>query len=369
MSPGHVAGTSIGSARAELGGADQSGVAGVVQAEVRDPQDETRELTVWLLSDGAPGHLSQSRGIVDALATRRAVETHTIELRIRSSFWKRLGRLLLPRIRDVGAWFERIYGIAPPPGRPDLIISSGANTLLASALLARRHRAPNVYSGTLKGYDPAAFGCVFSVVPLGVTCNHVLPLPPVPGELARPLPAVPSNEKRIAVLIGGDGAGYVFKDADWRAFAAGLATLARREGARLLLTTSRRTGAAAEAILREALPAELLADAVWWSQAPRKVMRDFLAAARAIVVTEDSLSMVAESLYSGRPVLSVAPAVAQPNANDGAALRGYVERGLLARSPIAGLAEAAFPSRTAAIPDVQAEIAEVVLSLLERPAA
>ena len=55
--------------------------------------------------------------------------------------------------------------------------------------------------------------------------------------------------------------------------------------------------------------------------------------------------------------------------HDGAALRGYVERDLLARSPIAGLAAAAFPSRTAAIPDVQAEIAEVVLSLLERPAA
>ena len=326
-------------------------------------------LAVWLLSDGAPGHLSQSRGIVDALATRRAVEVTTIELKVRSTLWKRLGRLALPRIRDAAGWFRRIYGIAPPPGRPALIVSSGANTLLANALLARLHRVPNVYSGTLKGYDPAAFACVFSVVPLGVACNHVLPLPPVPGELARPLPAAPDGERLIAVLVGGDGAGYAFKDEDWRAFAAGLATLARRENARLLLTTSRRTGAAAETLLREHLPAELLADAVWWSQAPRRVMRDFLAAAQAIVVTEDSLSMVAESLYAGRPVLSVAPAVAQPNANDGAALRGYVERGLLARSPIAGLAEAAFPSRTAAIPDVQAEIAEVVLSLLERPAA
>lgn len=325
-------------------------------------------LTVWLLSDGAPGHLSQSRGIADALATRRVVAVSTIELKVRSTLWKRLGRLALPRIRDAAGWFRRIYGIAPPPGKPDLIVSSGANTLLANALLGRLHRVPNVYSGTLKGYDPAAFDCVFSVVPLGAACNHVLPLPPVPGELARPLPA-PSGEAPIAVLIGGDGAGYVFKDTDWQAFADGLATLARRENARLLLTTSRRTGAAAEALLRDRLPAELIADAVWWSQAPRKVMRDFLAAAQAIVVTEDSLSMVAESLYSGRPVLSVAPAVAQPNANDGAALQGYVERGLLARCPIAGLANAAFPARTAAIPDVQAEIAEVVLSLLERPAA
>ena len=75
------------------------------------------------------------------------------------------------------------------------------------------------------------------------------------------------------------------------------------------------------------------------------------------------------SLENRRLSVSVAPAIAQPNANDGAALRGYVERGLLARSSITGLADTAFPSRTAAIPDVQAEIAEVVLSLLERPAA
>ena len=119
----------------------------------------------------------------------------------------------------------------------------------------------------------------------------------------------------------------------------------------------------------EALAPPLLSVAVAEGPQRREESLSVSLDGRAIVVTEDSLSMVAESLYSGRPVLSVAPAIAQPNANDGAALRGYVERGLLARSPIAGLAAAAFPSRTAAIPDVQAEIAEVVLSLLERPAA
>ncbi len=322
-------------------------------------------LSVWLLSDGAPGHLSQSRGIVDALATRREVKLTTIDLKLRSSMWKRLGRLCLPRIRDTAGWLARTYTVTLPAGRPGLIMSSGANTLLANALLARQHAVPNVYSGTLKGYDPAAFDCVFTVVALGVACNHVLPLPPVPGELAHALPAA-GGEPLIAVLVGGDGAGYVFKDADWRAFADGLAALARREGARLLLTTSRRSGAAAEDLLRASVPPELLADAVWWSQAPRKVMRRFLGAASAIVVTEDSLSMVAESLYSGRPVISVSPAMAQPNANDGAALQGYVARGLLARCPIGRLPGARFPARNTPIPDVQAEIADTVLALLER---
>lgn len=327
---------------------------------------EETTLKVWLLSDGAPGHLSQSRGIVDALATRAELAVDTVELKVRSTLWKRLGRLCLPRIRRSASWLSRIYDIAPPPGRPDLIVSSGANTLLANALLARAHGAANAYSGTLKGYDPAAFDCVFTVVPLNVDCNHVLPLPPVPGELARPMPAAEATEALIAVLVGGDGAGYVYADEDWCGLAHGLAALAQRHGGRLLLTTSRRTGEAAEAILRERIPSALLADAVWWSQAPRKVVRDFLAAATGIVATEDSLTMVAESIYSARPVLSVAPAVAQPNANDGAALQAYEARGLLARCRIADLPAAMLPARLQALPDVQAEIADVLMPLLER---
>ena len=111
----------------------------------------------------------------------------------------------------------------------------------------------------------------------------------------------------------------------------------------------------------------MLADAVWWDQAPRKVVRDFLAAASAVVVTEDSLTMVAESIYSGRPVISVAPATAAPNANDGAALDAYVERGLLARCPVAGLASAGLPPANRNLPDVQAEIAAALLPLLDHP--
>ena len=58
--------------------------------------------------------------------------------------------------------------------------------------------------------------------------------------------------------------------------------------------------------------------------------------------------------------------MAQPNANDGAALQGYVARGLLARCPIGRLPGASFPARNTPIPDVQAEIADTVLALLER---
>lgn len=319
---------------------------------------------VWVLSDGAPGHLSQSRGIVDALATRCDVQVTTLTLRVRSSVWKRLGRLLLPVISNQRVWLSRTYDIDVPAGTPQLIVSSGANTLLANALLARQTGAVNVYSGTLKGYAPSSYRCVFTVVPLGAGNNHVLPLPPAPGELTRALPYVMTEQRRIAVLVGGDGAGYVYTPEDWRQFARSLTQLAERHQARLLLTTSRRTGVEAEGLLREHIPLALLADAVWWSDAPRAVVRDFLAASSGVVVTEDSLTMVAESIYSARPVIAVSPPAATPNRNDAAALAAYVERGLLMRCGVGSLADATLDASAPVIPDVQAEIAGVLMPLL-----
>lgn len=322
---------------------------------------------VWLLSDGAPGHLSQSRGIVDALQSVTPARTVIVPLKVRSSAWKRLGRFCLPWIRDPDFWLSRVYDLTLPEGRPYLLVSSGANTLLASALLARRTGAANVYSGTLKGYDPRAYDCVFTVTALGIPSNHVLPLPPVPGELARPFPPA-GGDRCLAVLIGGDGAGYQYSAEDWRTLGSSLTELARRHDARLLLTTSRRTGAEAENLLHAAIPPECLADAVWWSRSPRPVVRDFLAAASGVVVTEDSLTMVAESIYSGRPVAAVRPATARPNANDEGALQAYAERGLLQRCGVDGLRTLSLPARPAAIPDVTAEIAAVVLPLLSKAA-
>jgi hypothetical protein len=131
-----------------------------------------------------------------------------------------------------------------------------------------------------RAMTPRAYDCVFTVTALGIPCNHVLPLPPVPGELARPLPPA-GGDRCLAVLIGGDGAGYQYSaeptGARWGVRST---ELARRHDARLLLTTSRRTGAAAENLLH----ASDSAGAAWPTRcgghrSPRPVMRDFLAAA------------------------------------------------------------------------------------------
>ncbi len=319
-------------------------------------------LVIWGLSDGAPGHWSQSQGIADALAAEQAVKIERIDLGIRSSFWRRLGRVLLPWIRQPAWWLRRAYDLRLPEGQPDLIISSGGNTLLANALLGRQYHAPNVYSGTLKGHDPDQYRVVFTVVPLSVPGNCVLPLPPVPATISSvPMPS-PGMPAAIAVLIGGDGAGYHYTEADWRQMADTLRVMTSSTGASLLLTTSRRTGVAAELLLQAELPADCLAEAVWWSQSPRPAVRDFLARSSLVVVTEDSLTMVAEAIYARRPVFVLSPQVAAANANDASALASYADHGLIRRVRLGEPGwDGVIPSATpVTIPDVPAMIRQAL---------
>jgi hypothetical protein len=50
-----------------------------------------------------------------------------------------------------------------------------------------------------------------------------------------------------------------------------------------------------------------------------------------VVVTEDSLTMIAESIYSRREVLTWAPEQVAPNTNDAQALANYAADGLIFR--------------------------------------
>lgn len=323
-------------------------------------------LRIWLLSDGAPGHVSQSRGVAEAIGRFRPVELILVPLRVRRKLLKSAGRWLLHAGGVFPRWLlQRVYDLDLPDGKPDVLISSGGNTLLANALLARQFGVPNLYSGTLKGYPARCYSSVYTVTPLGTGNNRVLPLPPVPDSLSQRLPAAPADAPWL-LLIGGNGAGYCYEDADWRALAAAVNRLGKERGGRWLVTTSRRTGAAAEDLLQQLLDPAVLEETVYFGKTPKPVVRDFLARCRGVWVSEDSLTMVAEAIYSGRPVRSISPRRARPEVNDAAALAGYVDHGLLERSFMHDLATLELSARTGEIeiPDVQRMIWEDVQTLL-----
>jgi hypothetical protein len=103
----------------------------------------------------------------------------------------------------------------------------------------------------------------------------------------------------VAVLIGGANRTYRLDPSEFGDTADRIAAAVRASGGAALVTPSRRTGAAAEAVLRERLrgvPGEI------WNGAGDNPYYAYLAIADAVLVTADSVSMVSEAAATGKPV-------------------------------------------------------------------
>jgi mitochondrial fission protein ELM1 len=106
----------------------------------------------------------------------------------------------------------------------------------------------------------------------------------------------------VAVLVGGTSGACRFTELEARQLADRLAVLARDKGVGLVVTPSRRTGEENTRILRKTL--EPLGALVWDGQGDNPYF-GMLALAETILVTEESISMVSEACYSGKPVYTI----------------------------------------------------------------
>lgn len=297
--------------------------------------DRRRPLQVLLLSDGLPGHGNQARGLVNWLRSRYKLDCHEQEVRLRL---RPLARLLMPwllRLGRPGAGLVRcFYRLGPTPaGVPDLIVSAGGNTSFLNVALARLKGVPNVFLGSKRRLRSNDFAAHLTLQPTGEPHNIVMELVPTltdvetqreAGDTLRRELGIEAGEKLYALIIGGNGAGFTYDEGTWQQLTQLATELAQRDRCRWLLTTSRRTGGAGEAVLRTSLDGPLLADSVWWSEAPRKVMNAYLGAADAVLVTADSMSMINECIASGKPTLLLEPPGAQPDARYRGALERFV---------------------------------------------
>lgn len=269
---------------------------------------------VWIISEGSPGHISQSEGLVAALARRIDLESTIIETRPKlNGFARRLCRLLMGNRGLPDPFIKRWLRCVPPTSKPDLIVTSGGKAVFAARSLAVRTGAPLVFIGERKPYPSEWFHTVFTPSPFETGRNDV-PIEMIPTQVSREgvekaaAAWIERPAGRLwAMVIGGTTVSHRYAAADWDALAASMNTLARREGIRWLVTTSRRTGVIAEARLRASLALDVLAANVWWADKPEKKMHAFLGAAECVVVTQDSITMVTEAVASSRPVLVVKP--------------------------------------------------------------
>lgn len=331
---------------------------------------------VWIISEGSPGHVSQSEGLVAALAQRTPIEPQVVQTRPRFGGFVR--NLVRRRMGPDGSplsprFLKRWLGCEPPAGQPDLIVASGGKSVFAARSLAVRHHAPLVFLGERKPYPSRWFHTVFTPSPVEADVHDVavemVPtgITPAKVEAAAAAWSERPQGRLWAMLIGGSSASHPYAADDWRALGAQMNVLSREHGIRWLVSTSRRTGSEAEANLRRSIAPDAIARAVWWSENPEKLMAPILGSADWVFVTQDSVTMVTEAIASGRPVVVTMPekTLLKPSSF----LPGYFDRlekaARIVRIPIARLG-AFNPAVTAIQPRQQSVNSELAATLLAR---
>jgi mitochondrial fission protein ELM1 len=269
---------------------------------------------ILVLRDKKPGHARQADGLALAIAGVTGARIDAIEVRARWFAHETLRRVAIRAGMKPRITLRAIYGSGYEDiCNPDLVIASGRPTIAAGIALARAHGARLVYLGRIQGYDPLDFAAVIEPFPdRANTARHVYA--PIPSPLGRelfPSPRRLVDESRlagaeIACLIGGPSSTHGWHDADWDRLCRLISATAARYGIRWSLSTSRRTPhAAAKRFAQLAADGHITRFIDFAKSGPGSA--NSLFGADAVVVTEDSMSMISEAIAAGRPVVGLRP--------------------------------------------------------------
>jgi uncharacterized protein len=255
---------------------------------------------IWVLTDGRAGHINQTLGLAEALTPSPVVK----KIGLKAPY-----RQLSPFLGwgDGRALTADSATIAPP--WPRLIVTSGRSAIpIALAIKRKTGGRTTVVNVQDPGWPRSRFDLIVAPEHDRLTGPNVMS---TAGALGRTTAAQfaaageafgPSlahlPHPRVAVLIGGANAVFRTPRAVSERIGRQLAELAA-QGAGLMITFSRRTGAEMESIVRNAL-AGSVAD-IWSGDGPNPYFA-YLALSDVILATEDSASMVSEAATTGKPI-------------------------------------------------------------------
>lgn len=311
------------------------------------------ERRVLIFSDGKAGHLSQCLGLADRIETvwnkkvggdprlkilpvkRPLVSTRVVEVRYRHPFWK-------PVLSCVAAvsgkhpsggdkWLRR--ALTPESYRSmaslhaDISISCGSSSAPANRLWAGAIRCKTVH--LTKNRLPSWKSFDLAVLPA-----HDFEKPPVQKKLVlTDLALAPRRRfsqaqvsawraalglrapRVIGLMLGGSAPSLVWTDEQIARVAEQVSRFAEQHDAEILVTTSRRTGEAAETLLEKLLkknPRCKLLTLAGRNDPDRlkttsEAVDAILACAQTVVVSGDSISMVSEAAARGMAAAVIFP--------------------------------------------------------------
>jgi len=264
---------------------------------------------IWALLLPEAGFRSQVMGLAEALndLVHGTVIEKNVDLRVP---WRYLPSTLCP-LPLVGLTANSDHLVAP---WPDLVIGCGRRTIPLALAIKRLSSGATkaVFIQDAKAAAPE-FDLVFpmnhdglqgpNVIAVDTALHRITPEKLASGRdhwrarfegLKRPL---------IGVVLGGSTASLRFTEACARDLVAKLERLARETSAGFAITPSRRTDQHALAVMRDFA---LRQPNTWlWDGENDNPYFGILGLSDALIVTEDSVSMVSEALIAGKPVATV----------------------------------------------------------------
>lgn len=266
---------------------------------------------IYIISDQRPGHVNQSQGLLLPLQTK-GIDVDVIILPSPRSSLKRFFLILAKLFSRFPSILFRIYMLyyrTRPPSISDasLFVSTGGDTLVANIILSRLTLTPNIFIGKRSRHTD--HGVRLLITTVGSPVQDKVVVTDFAPVNVQPLSTQTDSRqyKLIAVLLGGDSNEYSYTDEDFDCLANSLNTLCQRNNAKLLLTTSRRTGTIGDRLLQEKIESVFLEDVTWYSENPSPTAASYCNRADIIFCSEDSGTMLTESISYGKPVVSFSP--------------------------------------------------------------
>lgn len=306
-----------------------------------------------ILSDGKPGHESQSKALAGILKRNCAADGLKFESRIcrvayKSAVHRNILFCIAPFIKGFiqsRLWILSIFLKKESfdcisKASCDIVISCGSGTSALNVFLAEENRAkqcvimkpPFPYSKFK--YDLILLPSHDYLQNKKSTVHNLLTAVSVTdkeyldssGKALKAELNISDDETCVSVFIGGETKGYSF-DADiYSSFIKGLKNFAEKKNAFLLVTTSRRTRDDIVQITKDELDGydkcRLLI--IPTEKNRENIVPAMLGASEYAVVTEDSVSMISEALLAERQIV-VAKAAAKINSRKHNVFRDNLE--------------------------------------------
>lgn len=263
-----------------------------------------RPLRIWAVSDGRAGIEAQALGLAEAVARLRPAHISARRIGWRYGLDRLPWRLIPPAART-GDPIEAPW--------PDIWIAAGRATLPLSARMLAWAEGKTFVVQT---QDPKApLGRFDLVVPPehdGLTGPNVFPILGAPNRLSPEKLAIerarfaeridPLPRPRVAVIVGGKSKAHDLPRKAALELAATIARAIAAAGGSLMLSFTRRTPAAA----RQAMTTTLAhLPGIIWDDTGENPYFAFLAAADAILVTEDSTNLATDAAATGTPLFTL----------------------------------------------------------------